>query len=290
MRCALPGQKIVAELDWGRPPAAFRSFTRQRSPSLFVHHRIPNTCSRVKDRMSVCDTCRRCILKTLRFPGGPEFFLHHRTVQDLNANVAQSCQICDFILRIGTSRRTSPAGDSVILSEDRPWCRLGSHQRRNHDLELILICHCRDTSFSRRIGFRGIKLKEVRELPAINRTGGMTSGSPESIHNVQAWARKCQTRHKLCRRLSTPSRYPSRLLDLHAIGSQPIPFARLSVTAEQTVSGPYNTLSHCWGPESFLCLSKENLNQFRKEIPVSKLTKSFQQAIDFTRRLGVRYL
>jgi hypothetical protein len=50
------------------------------------------------------------------------------------------------------------------------------------------------------------------------------------------------------------------------------------------------TLSHCWGGQDFLILTRSNYAQLRKRIPESRLTKTFTNTIDLTRRLGVRYL
>jgi hypothetical protein len=50
--------------------------------------------------------------------------------------------------------------------------------------------------------------------------------------------------------------------------------------------GFYVTLSHCWGDAQFLCLSPENMGNFKDGIAVASLPQTFQDAIDFARRLG----
>lgn len=56
--------------------------------------------------------------------------------------------------------------------------------------------------------------------------------------------------------------------------------------------GHYVTLSHCWGNAKFTKLMKENLEDFKKGIPLSSLNSTFRQAIDFARRLSpsIRYI
>ena len=52
----------------------------------------------------------------------------------------------------------------------------------------------------------------------------------------------------------------------------------------------YVTLSHCWGQTPICGLKKENVLNLRAKIPVSKLPKSFQDAIIITRKLGIEYV
>lgn len=49
-------------------------------------------------------------------------------------------------------------------------------------------------------------------------------------------------------------------------------------------------MSHCWGSNMPLLLSSKTITALQEEIPVSRLSKSFQDGIVTTRRLGVRYL
>ncbi|KIW34254.1 uncharacterized protein PV07_01045 [Cladophialophora immunda] len=59
---------------------------------------------------------------------------------------------------------------------------------------------------------------------------------------------------------------------------------------------PYACLSHCWGPsprrpESTILKSKwATIEQFKVEVPWAELTKTFQDAIDICRRLGIDFL
>jgi Heterokaryon incompatibility protein (HET) len=59
-----------------------------------------------------------------------------------------------------------------------------------------------------------------------------------------------------------------------------------------SVRGEYVTLSHCWGKAKIIRLEKENMRDFERGIPISSLPLTFQQAIDFARRLSraIRYI
>ncbi|KAJ9603106.1 hypothetical protein H2200_012401 [Cladophialophora chaetospira] len=53
---------------------------------------------------------------------------------------------------------------------------------------------------------------------------------------------------------------------------------------------PYATLSHCWGTSRMEVLRHSNEAEFRQYIPWDKLTRTFQDALTYTRELGLRYL
>ena len=52
---------------------------------------------------------------------------------------------------------------------------------------------------------------------------------------------------------------------------------------------PYATLSYCWG-ESNVCTTKETLAEHRVRLRVETLPASIQDAIEYTRRIGIPYL
>ena len=52
----------------------------------------------------------------------------------------------------------------------------------------------------------------------------------------------------------------------------------------------YAALSHMWGGHQPLQLLKDNLSSFKRAIPWSKLPRTFQQAMQFTKRLGINYI
>lgn len=52
----------------------------------------------------------------------------------------------------------------------------------------------------------------------------------------------------------------------------------------------YVALSHCWGGEIDIKLGVENLGKFKIGLPFKDLAANFQDAIEVTRKLGIRYL
>lgn len=100
---------------------------------------------------------------------------------------------------------------------------------------------------------------------------------------------------------------PTRLLDLAAYGSGKSSSNHLgndvrlvylgsstsnSMGSSSVPVSAYFALSHCWGPPEKrpTITTKANLAQRMDRIPFSKLPKTFQDAVEITRKLGCRYL
>lgn len=65
---------------------------------------------------------------------------------------------------------------------------------------------------------------------------------------------------------------------------------RLLVVTVDTPREPYATLSHCWSSHPPFKLLKDNLLELTKEIFLAALPRVFQDALEATRRLGLRYI
>lgn len=61
-------------------------------------------------------------------------------------------------------------------------------------------------------------------------------------------------------------------------------------TKSVSISGPYMTLSHCWGRADCLKLTTDNYAQLLQSIPLALLPQLYQDAVYITRQLGIRYL
>ena len=111
--------------------------------------------------------------------------------------------------------------------------------------------------------------------------------SDETWRLVKSWLHTCLNTHGECAtKLISSGGLPTRLVDVG-----------LDDTAVRLCQGDslprdtrYLTLSHCWGSVAFTTLTRSNLHKFKRRIPTQKLTKTFQDAIVTTRRLGFRYL
>lgn len=113
-----------------------------------------------------------------------------------------------------------------------------------------------------------------------------STGDAEVLKIAGAWLKTCLETHPKCNNSSGQPWFPKRLLDLSAAGGQ-----RLIVTDEEMPEGRYGTLSHCWGTNaSICCLTSNNLEEWKNNIPSELLTRTFRDAIAATRMLNIRYL
>ena len=113
----------------------------------------------------------------------------------------------------------------------------------------------------------------------------------EILDMIKGWLRTCVANHKICAKsfdgiTRSEARLPSRVID---VGGPNTRHAHL-VTPEAEQKGSYITLSHCWGQTRQVTTTSANIRRHSFELPMSELSKTFQDAIELTRKLGIRYL
>ncbi|KAH6677603.1 heterokaryon incompatibility protein-domain-containing protein [Halenospora varia] len=116
---------------------------------------------------------------------------------------------------------------------------------------------------------------------------------------ILEWITNCQKSHKACAvrrcQLTDP---PSRMLDVGLSGD--VSEVRLIQIQTQSgdghgsfshgPTGPYATLSHCWGSVNVLLTTRETLAQRMRGIDWETLPKTFQDAITIVRALHIRFI
>ncbi|KAH0541569.1 hypothetical protein FGG08_003981 [Glutinoglossum americanum] len=65
---------------------------------------------------------------------------------------------------------------------------------------------------------------------------------------------------------------------------------RVVVTATDSVEGPYLALSYCWGGTSGFKMTTSTFDTLKSGVPLRNLSKTIQDAIQITRKLGFRWL
>ncbi|KAF4465900.1 heterokaryon incompatibility [Fusarium albosuccineum] len=127
---------------------------------------------------------------------------------------------------------------------------------------------------------------EAETAPFVNH--GEIHGSTDSHTSraiVAKWLDTCANTHKACTlALENTKTLPSRLIDF----SSGVP--RLLIVQDDTPLSPYATMSHCWGSRMPLRLLSSNIADFQIEIPISKLSQSFRDAIQVAQWLGLSYI
>ncbi|KAF4462790.1 TOL, partial [Fusarium albosuccineum] len=154
------------------------------------------------------------------------------------------------------------------------------------DLRTPTLSLCRD--FGTNMEPHNIKVGLPR-LPA--------PGSPTCFDLIRRWLVTCDEQHSGCRSHSPPElkRLPTRLIDVDS--AQSPDSIRLHEVSPEDREQPerfkYIALSHRWGDKQahkHFPTTTDNVDRRRKEMPVDTLPRTFRDAVNVTRRLGVRYL
>lgn len=108
----------------------------------------------------------------------------------------------------------------------------------------------------------------------------------EDFELVAWWLADCLDNHSQCRKISSDTRLPSRVLDVGPPDGAVEPFLLESCES----AGLYTTLSHCWGGEVPLTTTTTTLESRKLCILYLSLPRTFQDAVIMTRKLRIRYL
>ncbi|KAI0469250.1 hypothetical protein F4859DRAFT_487482 [Xylaria cf. heliscus] len=122
-------------------------------------------------------------------------------------------------------------------------------------------------------------------------------GSPQQFALLRAWIQICDGTHDCCTGIQAPM--PSRVID---VGEGDTPCLQL-INPPANMKAKYVALSHCWGQATQQpthpmevkedldrLTTKENVAALMKGITLSRLPRTFQDAVRTTRSLGLRYL
>lgn len=112
-------------------------------------------------------------------------------------------------------------------------------------------------------------------------------GSTAHIKVLQEWIFQCNIHHQCSPNIETF--LPTRVLEL----ASPSKVRLFCGTRGQTCPGKYLALSHRWGSSiqhKKFCTNKANITQNQRGIEIADLPKTFQDAIQITRKLGIQFL
>lgn len=130
------------------------------------------------------------------------------------------------------------------------------------------------------------------DYPTLRQLSHQSTWCQQTRTQAHKWIVECRAHHDVCNfRVPTAngpiSRLPTRLLGVGTISK---PCLHLVSSATLPNDSKYMTLSHCWGHTSSVLLKKDSLRSFMDEISISKLPKTYSDAIRVTRQLDIRYL
>lgn len=119
---------------------------------------------------------------------------------------------------------------------------------------------------------------------------GRLPQKPNDVRVTQEWLSQCQKNHTKCKIVNGVHSQIDRPLRLVNVGNRDgseIP----RLEEGQNCNGDYLTLSYRWGdPSSITQTTKENVAQFKHKLPIDSLSRIFQDAIEFTRLIDIKYI
>lgn len=98
------------------------------------------------------------------------------------------------------------------------------------------------------------------------------------------WMKKCNE-HPLCGQQPLDATVPTRVIDVGLEDDSDTVYLK-----ENIFSSPYMSLSHCWGKDQIITTTTKTLQDRKSGIKLCELSKTFRDAVQITRGLGIQYL
>jgi hypothetical protein len=251
---------------------------------------------RVKEKpLTICSFCRN--------------YVHHNswdhvpTVLALKLSAASGCLMCNQFLRSCTRHRRRRSSEKSTLHEMRidSRCKCVSlsilYVRGDWDAELdkefdntrheyslylefeieIVRTFCSNAAEFHLLELSTFALSELEEDPSMSNTRA-------SLEKCKEWFNDCCSTHSRCSHARTGF-IPTRLIAVN----EDIPRLCLSEELEgKTIK--WATLSHRWSSLKFSTLTSSTLETYRRRISSEALPKTFRDAIDVCRYIGLDFL
>ncbi|KAH6625562.1 heterokaryon incompatibility protein-domain-containing protein, partial [Boeremia exigua] len=114
-------------------------------------------------------------------------------------------------------------------------------------------------------------------------TISLNTASEAAISTIKGWVEECFDSHEPCQQIRQKPQLPTRVVEI-------IDATTIRLREDCHEKGIYTCLSHCWGKKSFIRTTTASLAAHCDTISWDDLPTTFQDTIDITRRLGVRYI
>lgn len=112
----------------------------------------------------------------------------------------------------------------------------------------------------------------------------MLSESETAFRRLTTWLEDCSSNHPYCGKSCEDPKLPHRVIDVYTSDRD------MALFESKGVCGRYVALSHSWGTSPRLMATKRTIEDLKRGISTSFLPKTFEDAIQITRRLGVKYI
>ncbi|EAA34797.2 HET-domain-containing protein [Neurospora crassa] len=284
-------------------------------PKTVVPHVLCDCCSRIVKKSEIIQAFAAGRLTeymdTTRLKNAlsSKWFLHNYSVNYLSKSSATGCHLCSLAVAqfdldhdrnyqsfVSIFARDRGIRGHAVIFRFHHTCLLKSTDELMK--QVLDDFDGMDTLLSRTLDFIPGGYFTDLQLTRVMSKGAVNTFQPQSISTAQAWMNGCLRNHPKCHRkpfgMSSTEHelLPTRLIDIGTVDGKLAPRLILTSTSEN-VSIQYLTLSHSWAitsTDSALKLTSRNLELLQIHIPIEGLPRTFQDALEITRRLGYRYL
>ncbi|PSN63480.1 HET-domain-containing protein [Corynespora cassiicola Philippines] len=231
-----------------------------------------------------CEVCHELFCRIQSNPQGEvlgkkDVYHHHDTLSALEKLCAKDCELCVRLLsHYNTLRITKPCPVFITCT----W----SFADKKGTVTFLL-------GFNGRHEYSHLNILFVKVHPQLDweqiwgYAESLSTASPSTLQMARNWIEVCRREHTECkfeRNIETASWKPTRLIFL----DEPV---RLIEKDDIPDNVQYMTLSHRWGRIENKCvLQTENLDIFKREIPLPARLKTFNDTFHIVRQLGVLYV
>jgi hypothetical protein len=107
---------------------------------------------------------------------------------------------------------------------------------------------------------------------------------------TRTWIKECCSNHLGCSVPTDRRTLPTRLINVKTSGDKSKLMANVCQGDTLPLDTPYLALSHCWGSNAFLTMTRANASTFEISLPVKELSRTFQDAFFATVTMGFQYI
>jgi hypothetical protein len=261
------------------------------------------SCQQSSERFTRSPLCPECtsILSTAWEagisipPGHPSWdtpvdpnttFPWHATLAEAKNAANKGCHLCILIWRYGVRKEA--------IDYERPVKVVFKHADHDFGRWEFAVITARDDLNVLQLCIRGARdalWDGAGSPPAYGYSTDGESISDELVQMLKDWITTCETDHGNCA-LPTEVNLPSRLLEIGDSEEGHLKIRLVDALPEHR--GRYITLSHCWGPNPELSgltrTLRSNVDDYYKDLPMDLLSRTFQDAVTITKRLGAAHL
>ncbi|KAF7532591.1 hypothetical protein G7054_g7797 [Neopestalotiopsis clavispora] len=220
--------------------------------------------------------------------------LHH-DVNDFHNSIVAGCLFCRHMWAICLQRRPQIKGDDGRIN----FRLLKDEMSKNGKLSLTklqllvrpkyitaTVLDNSTTGVNTKYLMSGVGLHELKDHGQ-----SPPSKSPTSTKSSNAlwlkWYNTCKNDHPGCQPSTVqPPFRPTRLIQVHG---RDFDIWNL-VDETKSITEPYATLSHCWGNSQHETLTRENISRYKEKNSITGLPKTFRDAIEVAKSLGIYYI